>query len=138
MSTETAGIDDAALGSSFDDFLLEEGMHDEVNAGAEKAVIVLELEAAMRAEKVSKAELARRMGTSPSAVTRLLDPKETAVTLKTLQKAATALRRVVHLRLSEPAEARQQPATDTPQRTKAPKSAKTSTRAETARHKEYA
>lgn len=119
MSTEIVEVDDATMGSSFDDYLLTQGMHDTVNASAEKQVIVMELEAAMEAEGVSKAELARRMATSPSAVTRLLDPEETAVTLKTLQKAATALRRVIHLRLSAPAEASEETATEAPRRRKA-------------------
>lgn len=105
MEHEDVDLPDSMIGDSFDSYLLEEGSHERIHASAEKAVIAMELEAAMAAEGVSRAELARRMKTSPAAVTRLLNPDETAVTLKTLQKAATALRRVVHIHLGDPAEA---------------------------------
>ena len=46
---------------------------------------------AMREQGLSKAELARRLETSRTAVNRLLDPDDTGVTLITLTRAARAL-----------------------------------------------
>ncbi len=41
--------------------------------------------------RISKSEMARRMGTSRSALARLLDPENPSVTLLTLNKAAAVL-----------------------------------------------
>ncbi len=45
----------------------------------------------LRKNNLSKAEMARRMATSRSALDRLLDPENSSVTLQTLQSAAQAL-----------------------------------------------
>ena len=45
----------------------------------------------MKAQKVSKTEMATRMRTSRMVVNRLLDENDTALTLDTLSKAAAAL-----------------------------------------------
>lgn len=54
---------------------------------------VAELSAVMRRDRVSRAELARRMHTSRSTVGRVLDPSDESVTLATLVRAAAALGR---------------------------------------------
>ena len=77
-------------GSNFDDFLREEGLLEEVEALAAKRLIAYELGQIMAKERLSKAALARRMGTSRSQVDRLLDPDNESVTLATLAKAAAA------------------------------------------------
>ena len=77
-------------GSNFDDFLREEGLLEEVEALAAKRLIAYELGQIMAKAKLSKAALARRMGTSRSQVDRLLDPDNESVTLATLAKAAAA------------------------------------------------
>lgn len=64
-----------------------------------KAQLAAQLRAAMRAAGLSKAELARRMGTSRSALDRLLDAGDTGLTLATLASVAAALGRQVELRL---------------------------------------
>lgn len=79
------------LGSSFDDFLEEEGMLEEVTAVAVKRLIAFQLAEQMAEQNFSKAEMARRMGTSRSALDRLLDPENSSVTLQTLQSAVRAL-----------------------------------------------
>ena len=79
------------LGSSFDDFLEEEGMLEEVTAVAVKRFIAFQLAEQMAEKKLSKAEMARRMATSRSALDRLLDPDNSSVTLQTLQSAVQAL-----------------------------------------------
>lgn len=79
------------IGSSFDDFLREEGLLEEATAIAVKRYVAFELQRMMAAQDVTKSEMARRMGTSRSALDRLLDPDNASVTLQTLQSAARAL-----------------------------------------------
>lgn len=87
------------IGSSFDDFLREDGTYEEVTATAVKRVLARQLEAAMTEKEISKTEMARRMNTSRAALNRLLDPDNEAVTLVTLQRAAEAVGRHVRLEL---------------------------------------
>ncbi len=87
------------IGSSFDSWLREEGVEEEVTAVAIKRVLARQVEAAMSDSGLSKAEMARRMRTSRSQLDRLLDPENDSVTLTTLQKAATAIGRQVRLEL---------------------------------------
>ncbi len=78
-------------GSSFDDFLLEEGILYEAEAAAMKKVIAFQIEQVMQAQNLSKTEMAKRMRTSRAAVDRLIDPTSTSVTFATVAKAAAAL-----------------------------------------------
>jgi antitoxin HicB len=79
------------IGSSFEDFLREEGIYEEVEAAAIKKVIACMIEQSMLETHVSKSEMARRMGTSRTQLDRLLDPAYHSVTLATIAKAASAL-----------------------------------------------
>jgi len=87
------------IGSSFDNWLREAGLYEEVTATAIKRVLARQLEAAMKEKQLSKVEMARRMRTSRAALDRLLDPEYDAVTLSTLRKAALAVGRQVRLEL---------------------------------------
>jgi antitoxin HicB len=86
-------------GSSFDDWLKEEGIYEEVSAAAVKRVLARQIERAMEERRLSKAEVARRMHTSRAALDRLLNPQNGSVTLNTLYKAAAAVGRQVRLEL---------------------------------------
>lgn len=90
---------DKNIGSSFDSWLHEEGIYEDVSASALKRVLARQVAAAMEEKQFSKAEMARRMGTSRAALDRLLDPEYDAVTLSTLRKAAQAVGRKVRLEL---------------------------------------
>jgi DNA-binding phage protein len=79
------------VGSSFDDFLEEEGLLEDVTAVAVKRYVAFQLTEKMAETNLSKAEMARRMETSRSALDRLLDPDNSSVTLQTLQRAVQAL-----------------------------------------------
>jgi hypothetical protein len=79
------------IGSSFDDFLAEEGLLQDATAVAVKRYIAYQLQQKMVEEHLSKSEMAKRMATSRSALDRLLDPENTSVTLQTLQSAAHAV-----------------------------------------------
>ena len=87
------------IGSSFDSWLQEEGIEEQVTAGAIKRVLARQVKAAMKEEGLSKTAMAQRMETSRSALERLLDPENESVTLATLQKAASAIGRQVRLEL---------------------------------------
>lgn len=87
------------IGSSFDDFLEEEGIRDEVEAVAIKRVLARKVAAAMKAEGLTKTAMAKRMETSRMALDRLLDPDNTSVTLHTMLKAAAAVGRRVRVTL---------------------------------------
>jgi antitoxin HicB len=88
------------IGSNLDDFLNEDGLLAEAEAIAIKRVIAYRLEQAMQQQRLSKAELARRMGTSRSALDRLLDPDNPSVTLLTLERAAKALGQRIRIELA--------------------------------------
>ena len=88
------------IGSDFDDFLKQEGLYEEVTAGAVKRVLTQQITEAMKAADISKSEMARRMRTSRSQLDRLLDPANTKIRLDTLFKAAHAVGRSVRLELS--------------------------------------
>ena len=79
------------MGSSFDDFLQEEGMLAQAEAVAIKRVIAFQLEETMTKEHISKTEMAKRMNTSRSAINRLLDPLNTSITLATIESAVAAM-----------------------------------------------
>jgi len=87
------------LGSSLDDFLVEEGLLAEAEAVAAKRVLVFQIAQLMKEQQLSKAEMARRMHTSRAAVDRLLDPMSESATLTTLEKAAYALGRRLQVAL---------------------------------------
>jgi antitoxin HicB len=87
------------LGSSFDSWLREEGIYEVITSKAIKRVLARQVEQAMKEQNVSKSEMAKRMHTSRAALNRLLDPENDAVTLGTLQKAATAIGREIRLEL---------------------------------------
>jgi hypothetical protein len=92
-------MDEKHLGSSFEDFLREEGVLDETTHRAIKRVLARQLRKLMDEQGLSKSEMARRMCTSRPALERLLDPANESVTLHTLQKAARALGRELRLEL---------------------------------------
>lgn len=79
------------IGSSFDDFLEDEGMLAEAETVAVKRVIAFQLEETMAKEHITKTEMAKRMKTSRSAIDRLLDPLNTSITLATIESAVAAM-----------------------------------------------
>ena len=79
------------FGSDFDHFLEEEGLLEDVTAVAVKRYIAFQIDEQMRETNLSKAEMARRMETSRSALDRLLNPDNSSVTLQTLQRAVRVL-----------------------------------------------
>jgi len=79
------------IGSSFDNYLAEEGLLAHSEAIAVKRVIALQIRQYMEQQKLSKTAMAQRMHTSRAALERLLDPDNQSVTLQTLETATQAL-----------------------------------------------
>ena len=86
-------------GSDFRDFLNEQGILEEVEARALKQALSLQLDHLLKANELTKTQMAAGMKTSRAAVDRLLDASNSSVTLNTLGKAARALGRKLRIEL---------------------------------------
>jgi DNA-binding Xre family transcriptional regulator len=88
------------IGSRFDDFLEEEAILEDATAVALKRVIAWQIAEEMKAQQITKTELAKRMHTSRAALNRLLDEADPSLTLTTLASAAAALGRKVNIQFA--------------------------------------
>ena len=86
------------IGSSFDDFLIEEGMFEDVKSEA-LAGVLLWLQEEMDQQQLSKSEMAKRMGTSRSQLDRFLQGEMEDIRFGTFFKAARALGKDVKITL---------------------------------------
>ena len=88
------------IGSSFDDFLQEEGILEEAQAASAKKVIAFQIWKLMKKNNISKSRMTMRMHMkSRTQLNRLLDPTNRSVTLLTLEKAANALGKHLQVQL---------------------------------------
>jgi DNA-binding Xre family transcriptional regulator len=79
------------VGQNFDDFLIEEGIYEEVQLNALKKTIAHQVKNMMEENGIRKTEMAKRMKTSRSSLERLLNEESHNVTLSTISKAAEVL-----------------------------------------------
>ena len=87
------------IGSSFDSWLEETGIHEEVTAAAIKSVIARQLANEMKKRKITKQRMALLMKTSRAQVDRLLDPDNGSATIESLQRAARIVGRELRMQL---------------------------------------
>ena len=87
------------MGSSFEDYLRDEGTLEETTANAVKRVLAWQLEQAMQKECMSKNQMAKAMKTSRSQLDRILDPDNDRAQLSTLVSAAHVLGRELRIDL---------------------------------------
>lgn len=87
------------VGSTFEGWLDEQGLREEVTAAAIKEVIAAQLADEMKKKGITKARMAEMMETSRAQIDRLLDPKNNSATLETLMRAARVLGRQLRLEL---------------------------------------
>ena len=99
MALRIQATESGKAGQLFEDFLREQGTCEETTETAIKRVLAWQLAAAMKEQRISKVEMARRLATSRSQLDRLLDPDNDTVTLATLAKAARAVGRTIKLEL---------------------------------------
>jgi antitoxin HicB len=88
-------------GSTFDSFLEQEGIREEVEAVAIKRVLAWQLEQAMQEQQKTKQAMAKQLHTSRSQLDRLLDPQNVSVTLDTITRAARVLGKRVIIRVMD-------------------------------------
>jgi antitoxin HicB len=88
-------------GSTFDSFLEQEGIREEVEAVAIKRVLVWQLSQAMQQQQKTKQAMAKQLHTSRSQLDRLLDPQNVSVTLDSITRAARALGKRVIIRVAD-------------------------------------
>ena len=101
MKPKTSGKILDHSGSSFDSFLDEEGIREEVASIAVKRVLAWQLERAMRRRQKTKQAMARDLRTSRSQLDRLLDPRNVSVSLDTIARAARVLGKRVVIRIAD-------------------------------------
>lgn len=87
------------IGSSFESWLDEAGIREEVTISVIKAVIARQLAAEMKKKKLSKLRMAKLMKTSRAQLDRLLDPESGNSTIETLQRAARIVGRELRMEL---------------------------------------
>lgn len=97
MSSKKRKNENIHAGSSFDDFLKEEGLFEHCQEVGAKYAFVMQLQDEIKRQKLTKEEFAKRIGTSRSALDRLLDPSKPS-NIRSLVNAAAAVGR--HLRIS--------------------------------------
>lgn len=87
------------MGQTFDQFLQEDGIYEEVQLMALKKTISQQIKLLMNKEHLNKTEMAQRMGTSRSSLDRLLNDESSNITLNTINKAALILGKRVDISL---------------------------------------
>ena len=78
-------------GSSFEGFLRQQGIYEDVQAAAVKRAVAEAIEDGMQDAGLTKHAMAKRMRTSRSQLDRVLDPGYTAVQLDSMVRAAAAI-----------------------------------------------
>lgn len=89
--------DNPHVGSSFESWLDEAGIRQEVTDAAVKAVIAHQLADEMKKQQITKKRMAELMQTSRAQVDRLLDPDNGKATIESLQRAARIVGRELRL-----------------------------------------
>lgn len=87
------------VGSTFDSWLDEQGLQEDVTAQAVKEIIAAQIAEEMKKKGITKARMAEMMETSRAQVDRLLDPDNPGATLDTLMRAAKVVGRRLRLEL---------------------------------------
>ena len=88
------------IGSDLDDYLKQEGLLAECEAGALKRVVTWQIEQEMKRLRITRAKLASRMKTNRNTLNRLFSENDSAVSLQLLEQAALALGRKLKVELA--------------------------------------
>jgi predicted XRE-type DNA-binding protein len=86
--------------TSLDEMIDRAGVREEVEVLAFKRILAIRLKEEMQAQRLSKATMAQRMGTSRAQLDRVLDPHGSNVTIETVVRAAKTLGRRLTLDLA--------------------------------------
>ncbi len=88
------------IGSNFDDFLAQENLLAECEAGALKRVVTWQIAEEMKRRRISRTTLAERMKAPRTAIDRIFADNDSAVSLQLLERAALALGRKLKVELA--------------------------------------
>ena len=88
------------IGSNFDDFLAQDGLLAECEAGALKRVVTWQLAQEMKRRRISRSTLAGRMKAPRTSIDRLFADNDSSVSLQLLERAALALGRKLKVELA--------------------------------------
>jgi hypothetical protein len=88
------------IGSNFDDFLAQENLLAECEAGALKRVVTWQIAGEMKRRRISRTTLAGRMKAPRTDIDRLFADNDSAVSLQLLERAALALGRKLKVELA--------------------------------------
>jgi antitoxin HicB len=88
------------IGSDLDDYLKQEGLLAECEAGALKRVVTWQIEQEMKRLRITRAKLASRMKTNRNTLNRLFSENDSSVSLQLLEQAALALGRKLKVELA--------------------------------------
>ena len=88
------------IGSELDDYLKQEGLLAECEAGALKRVVTWQIEQEMKRLRITRAKLASRMKTNRNTLNRLFSENDSSVSLQLLEQAALALGRKLKVELA--------------------------------------
>ena len=91
---------DRHIGSNFDDFLAQENLLAECEAGALKRVVSWQIAQEMKRRRISRTTLAGRMKAPRTTIDRLFADNDSAVSLQLLERAALALGRKLKVELA--------------------------------------
>lgn len=86
-----ATVNESHVGSSFSDFLEEDGMEKECEAVAIKRVIAWQLANYMKDNNVTKTFVARQMGINHSLINSIFDNNDTSITIATMFRIAKVI-----------------------------------------------
>jgi len=87
------------IGSTFESWLDEQSIREDVTASAIKSVIAEQIALAMKEQGLTKTRMAELLHTSRAQLDRLLDQNNGSVTLETLMRAAKVVGRELRLEL---------------------------------------
>jgi hypothetical protein len=88
------------IGSNFDDYLAQENLLAECEAGALKRVVTWQIAGEMKRRRISRTTLAGRMKAPRTDIDRLFADNDSAVSLQLLERAALALGRKLKVELA--------------------------------------
>jgi antitoxin HicB len=87
------------IGSTFESWLDETGLREEVTISAIKSVLARQLAEEMKKKRLTKKRMAELMKTSRAQLDRLLDPQSGNITIESLQRAARIVGRELRMEL---------------------------------------
>ena len=96
----TKNVERGYPGQYFEDFLKEQGEFENTTERAVKRVLAYQLSEEMKKQGISKVEMARRLCTSRSQLSRVLDPENDRVSIGVLVRAANVVGRKLRLELT--------------------------------------